>query len=363
MKRFIETNPRESIEYPGFYHIPITKDSVISPEGVVISLKDGKVAKIDEPVGTKEYPSLYLQGFGYTTLHRTLAITFLKCPGSFDEYQTNHKNGVKTDFRLNNLEWITPSEDLLHAFESGFRSDNNVVLAKDLETGEIHEFYSQAACARMMGVSPGRLHNFIHKSKKTIPFIERWDVILKGGEWSDLTRKDVEKIQYSRNPMILIARFSKMELVLYESVTHVAEDYKVTPDEVRGWLDLGHIKDDIELRIFISSKFRLDKEHKEYLDKIVVKKNIHKRRRIKKNYIKNKPTPVEVIDLKTDKITNYDSVESFSKTVGVQRKTIQKSVWRRKGFWRHYKITYIRDRYDKAIKPRKRPTGNREPSK
>ena len=49
-----------------------------------------------------------------TTTHRLIAIHFI--PNPLQKKEVNHKNGVRDDNSISNLEWVTPSENIKHSF-------------------------------------------------------------------------------------------------------------------------------------------------------------------------------------------------------------------------------------------------------
>lgn len=60
----------------------------------------------------------------FFTEHRLVAMTFIDNPNN--KATVNHKNGIKTDNRAENLEWLTNRENMSHAIETGLKDHKGI---------------------------------------------------------------------------------------------------------------------------------------------------------------------------------------------------------------------------------------------
>lgn len=83
-------------------------------------------------------------------VHRLVATYFL--PNPDNKREVNHRNLDRTDNRVENLEWITSSDNQKHKYENGdYKTSNRRVGQFDLEGNFIQEFESIIAAARLIG--------------------------------------------------------------------------------------------------------------------------------------------------------------------------------------------------------------------
>ncbi len=132
--------------YEGLYqvnNIGMVKsmDRIIKRKNNTDQKRKGKILESKKTQKQKDgldYPSVGLSKNGKVKLirvHRLVAETFIK--NNDNNLIVNHINGIKTDNRVENLEWVTQSENLYHSYNIGL-SDRykNKNIKRNTKTGK-----------------------------------------------------------------------------------------------------------------------------------------------------------------------------------------------------------------------------------
>jgi len=159
-------------DYDGFYEV--------SNLGRVRSIS-GKIRILNGNLSSMCYIKVHfskLKVKKFHLLHRLIAIAFIENPEN--KPCINHVNGVKTDNRVENLEWCTMKENIIHAYKTGLINKKGEKSGRATITNEdaIAVYNSKektAVLSKRYGLQPQQVNK-----------------IRSGHSWSDITNHKIQ---------------------------------------------------------------------------------------------------------------------------------------------------------------------------
>lgn len=132
--------------------------------------------------GEKHYYQVALHKDGkkkYMSVHRLVAEAFIPNPDG--KSQVNHIDGNKQNNVVSNLEWVTPSENILHSFETGL---NTHIGEKNIQAKLTRE---QVAEIKKLYVKGGKEYGARPLARKYGVSAPAIKAIVKGLTWRGVT--------------------------------------------------------------------------------------------------------------------------------------------------------------------------------
>jgi hypothetical protein len=146
----------------------------VNEHGDVFSTKFNKVRKLKQANLGDGYLQINISNNNKVkaiAVHRLVAETFI--PNPQKKIDVNHKNGIKSDNRVENLEWNTRKENMKHAFSIGLLNPSNgkdngnskLIEQQVLEIRELYKIkkYNQRELGEIFGVHQYTISLIVNK--------------------------------------------------------------------------------------------------------------------------------------------------------------------------------------------------------
>lgn len=148
-------------QFTPIVHNDVKDNYDISDAGRVRNRTSGRILKQSK---TKNgYPTVSMMrpnGKPITKIvHRLVALAFIPNPANLRD--VNHRDGQKANNSVSNLEWISHSDNILHAQQLGLKKDEKPVISVHVTTGDKQIFRSSAEAARAFGSHRGNINGVL----------------------------------------------------------------------------------------------------------------------------------------------------------------------------------------------------------
>lgn len=237
-ERNMESN-FDAVEVPsknGFYLISGYSDYHISKQGDVYNWKLNHYLKGSKnPAG---YINVRLTNDSRQThtwgLHRLLGFVF-KHPGcDISDLVINHKNGIKDDNDLENLEWLTEQENHEHAGLYGLTTKCLPVSIRNVFSGKVFKFPSATKCAMFLGITKDAvLWRIKSGEERVFKDGNQYRVGNDDREW--ITSNNIRSIALTTKPVVTRCLLSGKEHV-YNKLEDLAKHSSVSQSTITSWL-------------------------------------------------------------------------------------------------------------------------------
>lgn len=138
----------------------------VTENGDIVSLRTGKNLKLNFKKNGYVHVELNKRGIAETLrVHRLVAKAYIeKIEGK--EY-VNHINGIKSDNRVENLEWVTASENNIHSCREGFsKKPEKMYYVTDTE-GVTTKVIGHKNVQDFCRISKGSVNNYLDTGRYT----------------------------------------------------------------------------------------------------------------------------------------------------------------------------------------------------